>query len=101
MTDWQRITATREGWETFCFCVGMKTVVRATELVREEGLSLAEALNQGIEWVAESIEADGAPPGLADAYRRDYRADRANQMQLLAASIASYPPEPRKRQKRS
>jgi hypothetical protein len=85
--DWQQITRTEIDWEDFLFTVGSQTVLHAARLVTKEGLGIAEAVNQSIDWVTRGLEETGAPTELVDAIHEQYLEDRSIQMFIVAEAI--------------
>lgn len=101
--DWHLVTSSPEGWQRFCGLTGLKVIALATRRVRTRGESIAEATNLAIEEIAEDLCQHDPPPGVVEAFLRDYRADRANQMAMVADSLrdAEAPPPRRKRKRLS
>lgn len=100
--DWHLVTSTSEGWHRFCGFTGLKVIGLAVRRVRTRGESIAEATNEAIEEMAEQLRQLDPPAGVVDAFLRDYRADRPNQMAMIADSLrATEAPPPRRKRKRS
>lgn len=82
--DWKVVTSSQEAWLRFCTFTGFRVIGLAVERVREHGGSVPEAFDLAVEQVAAEMERDGPPAGLVEAFRRDYRADRDNQIAAIA-----------------
>lgn len=89
-TDWARITSSQEEWRQFCWRVGMRFVARAATRVRDEGQSIAEAVNATIAGEAAEMRSDGAPEGLVAQFVADYSEARAHQMALVSDMLEGW-----------
>jgi hypothetical protein len=88
-TNWVRVMATEESWETFCYGLHGRTWAMAAQLIRhDDEISIAVAVNRAIEGIAQEFEADKeAPAGMADNYRELYKENRSTMMQLVALAV--------------